>query len=210
MTLEPDDLPPEWLAAYADGELRASDRARIEDWLAEHPEARSILEDQEGLAPRSDVWPAVVPPEPSDAEWTACLHGIEAAVRPPVYRRWLPWVSTLALASTAAAVALAIGALGRPAPSTLASADPEPVVVAAVDDPIPMAADDDVRIVSLPEAAADLLVVGEHPLRESLVVLAGASEVEFFGVGSDLAGRFPEVPSDPAAEDAPLLWAPRD
>jgi anti-sigma factor RsiW len=209
MTTGPDDdLPPELLAAYADGELDPFDRARVEDWLADHPEARCLLEDQESLAPASDVWPALGPPEPSDAEWTACLHGIEAAVRPPARRRWLPLVATLALSATAAAVLLAVSALDRPAaPGTV---EPDSVVVAAVEEPYPMAGDDDVRIVSLPEAAADLLVVGQHPLKDAVVVLAVTGEVEFLGVGNDVAGRFPELPADPGAEEAPLLWAPRD
>jgi hypothetical protein len=196
------------LAAYADGELGPFDRARVEDWLADHPEARDVLEDQSSLAPGSDVWPALGPPEPSDAEWTACLHRIEAGVRLPTIRRWLPWVGSLALTATAAAVLIAVGAFDRPGPPE--APEPSAVLVAHVEEPFLMAEDEDVRIISLPEAAADLLVVGSHPLREPLVVLAGASEVEFFGVGSDLTGRFPEVPSDPAAEDAPVLWAPRD
>lgn len=208
MTTDPDDLPPQLLAAYADGELAPLDRARVEDWLADHPEARDLLDDQESLAPRSDVWPALGPPEPSDAEWTACLHGIETARRTPAYRRWLPWVGSLALAATAAAIVLAVGAVKRPAP--LAVPEPAGMVVAEVGEPFPMAGDDDVRIISLPEAAAGLLVVGRHPLGDSPVELAKADEVEFLGVGSDVAGRFPEVPSDPAAEDAPVLWAPRD
>jgi hypothetical protein len=209
MTTEPDDnLPPELLAAYADGELDGFDRARVEDWLADHPEDRGLLEDQESLARGSDVWPALGPPEPSDAEWTACLHGIESAVRPPLARRWLPWIGSFALVATAAAIIVAVG-VGRP-PAPPADPDPLPVFVAACDQPFPMATDDDVRIISLPEAAAGLLVVGRHPLGDSMVVLAKTDEVEFLGVGNDVAGRFPEVPADAAPEDAPVLWAPRD
>ena len=61
-----------------------------------------------------------------------------------------------------------------------------------------MASADDVRILSLPEAAANLLVVGDHPLRDSLLFLARADEIEFHSIGADLAGRFPEMPIDPA------------
>jgi anti-sigma factor RsiW len=208
MTEDPDDLPPQLFAAYADGELPPLDRARVEDWLADHPEARNLLEDQQALARGSDVWPALGPPEPSDAEWTACLHGIEAARRTPAYRRWLPWVGSVALAAAAAAVLFAVGVID---PAARPAVPERPaVLVALVEEPFPMAGDDDVRIISLPEAAAGLLVVGRHPLGDSAVELAKADEVEFLGVGSDVAGRFPEVPADPAAEDAPVLWAPRD
>ena len=40
----PDDLPPELLAAYADGELGPHARDRVERWLADHPEAREIVD----------------------------------------------------------------------------------------------------------------------------------------------------------------------
>ena len=39
-------------------------------------------------------------------------------------------------------------------------------------------------------------------MRDPLVVLARIDEVEFFGVGSDLAGRFPEIPTEAAPDDA--------
>jgi hypothetical protein len=208
MTEDPDDLPPELLAAYVDGELGPHELDRVERWLADDPEARELLDDQESLAPRSDVWPALGPPEPSDAEWTACLHGIEAATRTRSYRRWLPWVGSLALVATAAALLFAVGVIDRAARPAVP--EPPALLVAIVEEPFPMAGDDDVRIISLPETAADLLIVGRHPLEDPLVVLAKADEVEFFGVGSDLAGRFPEIPSDSAAEDAPVLWAPQE
>jgi hypothetical protein len=73
-----------------------------------------------------------------------------------------------------------------------------------------MASADEVQIISLPEEAAHLLVVGEHPLRGQAVVLAKADEIEFLGIGTDLAGRFPELPTDVAPDDAPMIWAPRD
>jgi hypothetical protein len=43
-----------------------------------------------------------------------------------------------------------------------------------------------------------------------LVVLARADEVELLGLGTDSAGRFPDVPADVAPDDAPMIWAPRD
>ena len=83
---------------------------------------------------------------------------------------------------------------------------PQPVEIN--EGPFAMASDSDVRIVSLPEDAAALLIVGEHPLGDAVLVLAGMDELDFIGVGSDLAGRFPELPGE-IPDEAPLLWAPR-
>jgi anti-sigma factor RsiW len=210
----PDDLPPEFLAAYADGELGPRDRRRVEQWLAEHPEARELLDDQESLGPRNvEFWNAVRPPEPSRGQWETVVHAVRGrgpASRP---RRWLPWVGSLALAATATAATafFALPSANGPVPL----ADPEHSIVAPVpadadDEPFAMAGPDDVRIVSLPEAAAHLLVVGQHPLRDSMIVLARADEVEFFGIGTDPSGRFPEVPTEVAPDDAPMIWAPKD
>ena len=208
-TSDPDDLPPELLAAYADGELGPRDRDRVERWLADHPEARDLLDDQESLGPRNaDFWQAVSPPQPSRREWDETLGRIRERTRGPVARRWLPWVGPLALAATATAATVLFRAPPGPAvgpelPALLSPAsDPD-------DEPLTMASADEVRIVSLPESAAHLLVVGEHPLRDTLVVLARADEIEFFGVNTDPDGRFPEVPVEVAPEDVPMIWAPK-
>ncbi|HEX3152018.1 MAG TPA: hypothetical protein VHR66_28350 [Gemmataceae bacterium] len=209
MTNEPNDFPPEFLAAYVDGELGPRDRARVERWLADHPERRALLEAQESFAADSDdLWLAVTPPQPSSRCWGECRQSIAHALRLPVFRRrWASRFGKVLLLATAAAVFLLIFNEDR---ST--RIEPQPTVreFAAVEPPFPMAADNEVRIVSLPEAAANLLVVGEHPLGDANFVLARADEVEFFGVGSDLAGRFPERPADPATEEIPNLWAPRE
>lgn len=209
MTTEPNDLLPELIAAYADGELGPRDRAHVERWLADHPEAGDRLETQESLGPRNaDLWAGA--PEPSTRQWAACLHGIEDRVRPSSYRVWVAWSGAMTLFAAAAAVFLVVAGADRPGPpSGVLPAVPSVAVVAADEVPYPMATSDDVRIISLPEAAAHLLIVGEHPLRESLVLLANADEVEIFGVGSDLAGRFPDLPTDPDPDDRSVLWAPR-
>lgn len=206
----PDDLPPELLAGYADGELSGRDRARVERWLADHPEARELLEGQESLSPsNTEFWAAVRPPEPSAAQWAEVRDGIRANGPRPSRRGWIALVGAIGLMATAATLLLALPALNRPL-----RVDPHPLPVVPPpgedDEPFAMAGADDVRIVSLPEAAAGLLVVGRHPLGDTDLVLARADEIEFHGVGSDLAGRFPEVPNDPAADDAPMIWAPRE
>ena len=210
-TSDPDDLPPEFLAAYADGELGPRDRARVEQWLADHPEARELLDDQESLGPRNvEFWQAASPPMPSAREWAAALRGIRDGSRVPASRRWAPWVGSLALAATAATVLFLLPAApGGPGPESELPAV-HPVAAEADDEPVAMASADEVHIVSLPESAAHLLVVGEHPLRDNLVVLARADEIEFFGVNTDPYGRFPEMPLEMTPDDAPMIWAPKD
>jgi hypothetical protein len=210
----PDDLPPEFLAAYADGELGPRDRERVEQWLTEYPEARDLLDDQESLGPGNvEFWQAVRPPEPSRRQWEIVAHGIRGRGPASRYRRWLPWVGSLAVAATATAATAFIALPAANGPTPEAVPDRSIVVPAPAepdDQPFVMAGPDDVRIVSLPEAAAHLLVVGEHPLRDSLVILARADEVEFFGIGTDPSGRFPEMPTEVAPDDAPMIWAPKD
>jgi anti-sigma factor RsiW len=208
-TSDPDDLPPEFLAAYTDGELGPCDSARVERWLADHPEARELVEEQEALGPRNaDFWRAVSPPQPPRRAWDETLALIRERTRRSVTRRWLPWVGSLALAATATAATLLF--VLPPAPSVGPERPPirGPVVETTVE-PFAMASADEVQIISLPESAARMLVVGEHPLRDALVVLARADEIEFFGVNTDPDGRFPEMPAEIAPEDAPMIWAPK-
>jgi Putative zinc-finger len=205
----PDYLPPDWLAAYADGELTDAERARVERHLAEHPEARETLEGQEALAPgNAEFWAAVRAPEPSAGQWANTLAGVRAHAPARPARRWAAWLGTVGLMATAATVLLTLPAGDPPGPVPT----PNPVAGPPAEDdrPYAMATDADVRIISLPEAAAELLLVGAHPLGDALVILARADEVAVHGVGPDAAGKFPEIPADPAAPDPPFLWAPRE
>jgi Putative zinc-finger len=210
-TPRPDRLPPELLAAYADGELSPPERLRVEQWLAEHPEAAELMDAQESLGPGNvELWQAAQPPFPSSRQWANTFDGIKAHAPAPPRPSRARWLGSVGLLATAATVLLLVTTADHPQPQLPSQAmgllppagDPD-------DDPFPMAGPDDVRIVSLPEAAAGLLLVGEHPLGDTLLTLARADEVEFYGVGSDVAGRFPEVPSDPSSLDAPMIWAPR-
>jgi hypothetical protein len=205
-----DDLPPSWLAAYADGELSPADRDRVERWLADDPEARELLDAQESFGPRNtELWNAVQPPAPSGAEWTNTFDRIAPRATPP-RRAWTGWLGTIGLVATAATLVIAI-----PDPKHQCLNPPlhnlpySPPASPAEEEPFVLASADDVRIISMPESAAGLLLVGEHPLGDSLLVLAEFGEIAFFGVGADLAGRFPAVPDDPNVQDAPMLWAPR-
>src|SRR5687768_10639232 len=162
-TSDPDDLPPEFLAAYADGELGPRDRDRVERWLADHPEARELVEDQEALGRRNvDFWQAVSPPQPSRRAWDETLALIRERTRRSVTRRWLPWVGSLALAATATAATLLFLTPPGPAGGPEAPDRPRHAVETTME-PFAMASADEVQIISLPESAAHLLVVGEHP-----------------------------------------------
>src|SRR4051794_27452677 len=79
------DCPfPELLAAYADGELDAAGRARVEAWLAEHPQARAELETQRRLSGRNrKLWHASAGPAPSEASWSRLFHRVHGAVHDP-------------------------------------------------------------------------------------------------------------------------------
>jgi anti-sigma factor RsiW len=201
------DLPPEWLAAYADGELCPRERACVEHWLAEHPEARELLEAQEALS-RSNVefWESVRPPAPCPAAWARAVRGV--ADRTPATPRRLSvgWLGTIGLMATAATLLLALPAVDRPPgqrpPPPAAAPDP------GVDDaPYAMARDEDVRIVSLPEDAAGQIIVGAHPLGNSMVVLAGRDDLVVQNMGADPAGRIAEMFDD---QDGAVVWAPKD
>jgi anti-sigma factor RsiW len=206
MTPRPDDLPLEWLAAYADGELCPRDRARVERWLAENPAARELLEAQESLGPgNAEFWEAVRPPEPASRAWAAAARGVAGRTTSPP-RRWVGWFGTVGLAATAATLLFALPALEPPPaggpglPPVVTNPDPD-------NEPYAVAQDDDVRILSLPEEAATLLVVGAHPLGDSTVVLAARDELVVHVMGADPAGRPAEMFDD---QDGAVVWTPKD
>lgn len=211
-TPRPENFPPELLAAYADGELSTEDRLRVERWLAESHEAGEFLETQEAMGPgNADLWDPVCPPSPSADDWIATRECIGQKMRLANRMRWAGWAGTFGVFATTATLMFVL-----PAPQNNCI-DPEPPFgcegfpVESIDDePYPMASSADVQIISLPESAANLLVVGEHPLRDSFLPFARMSEVHFHNIGTDLAGRFPEVMNDAAEDVLPMLWAPRE
>jgi anti-sigma factor RsiW len=203
----PHHVPPEWLAAYADGELSPEDRVRVELWLADNLEARELLEAQESLGPtNTEFWETVRPPTPSPTGWANTVRRIASGGPAAPRRRWAGWLGTAALLATAATLLLALPAGERATVPWPAS----PIVgpdSCADEEPYQMAQDEDVRIVSLPEEAADFLVVGRHPLGDSIVVLAGREELAVHNMGVDPAGRAAEMFDD---ADGAVVWAPKD
>ena len=202
----PDDLPPEMLAGYADGELGPADRARVEDWLADHPGDWDSLDAQSFFSPlNGDLWEAVRPPALLPGDWRKTLAGIDRAARPSSLL--LRGLGT-AVALAAAVVVLAVGLDDPPCRPPCERID-MPCHSAADDSeeaPFAIAKAEEIEIFSMPESAAGAIVVGLPPLGDSLLLLARPSEVVFHSVGPDSAGRFPDVPTDVNA--APMIWAP--
>jgi len=194
----------EQLAAYADGELDAAGRARVEAWLAEHPEARVELEALRRLSRRNQkLWVASSGPTPSEASWarlfTRVQHalarpGADPVAAPPPARR--PRRLGL-MVSLAAAAAVAVAVFVPPPPTPVGPADEEAYAVAS---------DDDVEIVSIQDADAQLLVVGLPPL-PGPIVLASANDVTLDKVEQDSDGMKPKILMEPGPV-APMIIAP--
>src|SRR5439155_9273321 len=130
---------PELLAAYADGELDADGRARVESWLAGHPEARAAFEAQRKLSRRNHrLWQASAGPSPGEASWSRLFARVQQALsappQPAAARRHR--FRYLAPLSTAAAVLLSVALLKPTVPTDVRSGLPvgDAWVVAGGDD----------------------------------------------------------------------------
>ncbi len=187
------------LAAFADGELGPAERAAVEAWLRENPDAYPEVEAQRGP---TRLCRQAVPPEPDEAAWSAALAGVEAGLaRGRERRRWraAAWVG---VCGTAAAALLAL-VLYRSPPS----GGPAPAGL------MPVVAPDDVDIISMDGRDRDALVVGDPPVRGTLT-LASAQDVTLNDAGRDVELLIPEgtvpdqaapmlVPAAPATGSAP-------
>ena len=154
---------PQLLAAYFDGELagRADVRARIENWLAAHPEAvqdwyewKKLLRD-------------TAPPEPSEATWQLVRDRIDAARPAPQRRSRRPW---LAAAVIAASVVLVIGVLfgawrSLQTPDDALVRAPQPNLLDDGDfEAYPVASASEITILRIESADMDGIVVGSFPV----------------------------------------------
>jgi hypothetical protein len=188
---------PEMLAAYADGELSAAERGRVEEWLAANPNSAAELETQKRFNRRLFSQCE----EPSAAAWKQALLRIQIAVAnpPPMpanrvsRRRLLAAVTTIAVA-----VLIAVVVFPR---------DPAPKIGpgVAVADELAVATPDDVEILRILEADVGQVVVGEPPLRRALV-LASLDDVEGLKVVKDTDGMMPMVAM--SGPNAPMIVAP--
>jgi anti-sigma factor RsiW len=193
---------PEQLAAYVDGELEAASRRQVEQWLATHPEAAAEVEAQRRLLA---LWRKLPACEPAEVEWAATLTRILAAcetpARPVVGQR-LAWTAA-ALTALAATVALAL--LGGPSRRSETHPRPQLVVVPAVE-PLPVTTSAAVEIISMDAADASLLVIGQPPVNEPLV-LAAAGEIQLDKLEPDEDGMVPLF-ADAPGPDAPMIVVP--
>lgn len=195
---------PEWadsdwrrlLVAYADGELDAEQRLRVDRWLERHPEAVRELCCQRDLSPNNlDFWSAVEPPVPSCQAWAKMWEGVQGQPLRPSARvwpnRWLRrGLLALALAFTPAAAAAVLIAVTFDSP-TAPNVGQMPVID-SVEESFVVATTDDVEIHSVRDADLQCMVVGEAPLKSSLT-LATSGDVRLDGVRPDWDGMVPNA-----------------
>jgi hypothetical protein len=230
----PDPFPRELLAAYADGELDAEGRARVERWLADHPEALPELRAQRELSPaNAGLWERAEPPEPTPGGWEAVRRGIADALdpshpSPPTRGRWrnAAWVlGGVVAAGVAAAVAWVAFGPDAPAPQAPApgltaklprvapevapaprDVSDEPPVLVPGFAVLPIATDDEVILERVPDLGVGFLPIGRHPL-PPVLILATVSEVEVEDADpSPLWGNgLPKMTNAPG--DIPMIFA---
>jgi anti-sigma factor RsiW len=184
---DPDREPsPEELAAFADGELEAPGRERMEAWLAEHPKA---AEQVDGLRRLMQLCQKTAPADPSPAAWATTFARIEAAFprgpSRPSRRRW-PYtlVAGLSVAAAVLGAVLLTRSLRLPAP--------EEAQDDLGEEPFPVATAQEINIIHMDAADADALAVGHPPILGSFD-LAKPADVNLVKV-------------EPAHPDGPLPW----
>jgi hypothetical protein len=196
---------PELLAAYADGELDAAGRARVEAWLADHPEARVELENQRTLSrTNSELWQSIAPASPGERRWSRLFNRVHTALRnrpatPEPTLRSPGFRYGAAILATAAAALFAIG-LFRPGEQAPVISSPNVDETALV-----MADANDIDIQSIQDADTELLVVGLPPLTGQLV-LASAGEIQLEKVAKDTDGMMPAPMA--GGPNVPMLCVP--
>ena len=153
----------EELTAFLDGELGPDDWTRVQDWLANHPEDATLVEDHRNLL---RFWRETTPADPSEKAWGEVFARIEAGTRQAgahvrtSLRRGRRIRVGLLGAAAAAAVILAIVAPWRERDNGVDLAG-FPIVTA-----------DDVDLVSMEGNDAELLVVGNPPVQEPMELVA--------------------------------------
>jgi anti-sigma factor RsiW len=200
-TRRPDDapsLPPPELAGYVDGELDAARCARVEAWLADHPEAAADVEAQRQLL---RLWRTTPPPEPAESAWAPVLTRLEAVLpaAPSPRRAGVPWRALVVAGLVAASVAaLVVGSwlLKRyPRPDQTPGSEPA--------EALEVASDTDVDIISMEGDDVSGLVTGE-PLVSGPLVLALPDEVKVREIEPARVGDPPVRP--PEGATAPMIW----
>lgn len=210
-----DEMPIELLAAYVDGELSDDRCAEVEAWLAEHPEAHTdLFEQREMSRENKEFWDAVEPPMPSETAWDRAYNQIQNRLIKPAMpvraRRRTSWylAPVFALAGMAATL-LVVVAMTQNAPNLVKSVPSIAMTANDGDDNeevYRLATADDVEIIQLPEEASSLIVVGQHPMLDTPILLATTSDLDIFSLGPDDDGHMPNVELI-AGPNAPMLVA---
>lgn len=189
---------PELLAAHLDGELDAGTRAWVSRWLSGHPEAAAEVE---ALRKLDQDWQGGAPEEPVE-HWDPLLERIAAGIstariqqdkakarKPRSLVQPALW-----LAATAASILLLFLILPRQ--------EPRPVDRPAVVEAFPVAAEEDVEIISMKNADQFRLVVGNQPLP-----MAELGDVFLIKVEADKDGMLPQLHVQEVG-DMPMIVAP--
>ena len=184
--MQPQKWNPELLAAYADGEITGEALHAFEAWLEEHPEAYEELLRQRELSPTNDeFWHTVAPPEPDAAQWGRLLNNIKqncAAFDQLRHKRLWQVKMALGAASLAAIVFFAVFSLNQARHTIDHRFHTESTLALSHDDEsdtlYPIANEDDVQLIGVPETAMKLIVVGRHPVAGDPVELANWHDVD--------------------------------
>jgi len=205
----PDQRPPiEYFAAFLDGELSTDDWARVQDWLANHAEDAALVDAHRNLV---RCWRETAPAEPSEKIWREMLAQIEGRelktedrgsrtgdrnARPGVDAPRGRWIRVGLLgAAAAAAVILALLIPRR-------HQGPPDIDLAE----LPILSADDVELVSLEGNDTRLLVVGNPPVQEPLVLVA-TGDVTLDSIEPDDDGFVPQARMNPGSSAAPMIIA---
>jgi ferric-dicitrate binding protein FerR (iron transport regulator) len=198
----PDQRPPiEYFAAFLDGELSTDDWARVQDWLANHPEDAALVEAQRNLL---RCWQETAPAEPSERAWREVFARIErrglkiedrgSRTKDLSRGRWIR-IGLLG-GVAAAALILALVIPGRDQEDKTPSDIEELAILSA----------EDVDLISMEENDTRLLVVGNPPVQEPLVLVA-TGDVTLDSIEPDEDGFVPQARMNPGSSAAPMIIA---
>lgn len=201
---------PQLLAAYFDGELEGRDDvadmcARIDAWLAAHPEAAQEWAAHQQL---QKLWLDTTPTDPSRATWNKVLDRIDArrqrVAAPSSPRPWL--IAGICAASIVLFIGMLFGAMRFLAPTPGAvdavvqvpPKQPEPIDI----DVLPVALASEVTILRIDGADTEAVVVGAMPVSGPLE-LADSGEV-------CISCQCPRVVVRQDPPHRPMVWARAD
>lgn len=149
---------PELLAAYLDGELAGGELARVQSWLATHPDAQAEVETLRQVQAHYDSVPV---PEPAPAAWDRTLRRIEADLGRG--RSW-SWALVSGLAAAVLLGVIFLHGGGTPEDN----------------EPFPVVGPDDVQIISM-NPNDHRALAGVRPLLLNEVDLVTHAEIEVLG-----------------------------